>query len=272
MISLVACVLYLPIASRVALARSVACRPFFFVLAQRAASFRLFLSFTRSPNMPFLGEAVMLGLPSMAVLVLVKGGFFQRSTSDNVSWHDTQATDEKPYKLPPLKPGASIHMNMGLRKFESFNWLTIDEHYLPEHNIRSRLLSDYISSVLQCLPGSEAACDEVLSAVTSFLTSRYPYMFQYSGGGRRKMIHNLQTGESFPVVNNPRPLETAARLAMEDFNLLVKDRSTGEYRLQASATLFPAGWKLEDRIGYTLTELHCPVPAWKDKLGPHVNR
>jgi hypothetical protein len=222
--------------------------------------------------MPFLGEALLLGIPSMVALVLIKSGFFQHSDSSNVSLNDIQAVEEKPYKLPPLKRGASTHMNMGLRKFESFNWLTIDEHYLPEHTIRSRLLSDHMSSVLQCLPGSESACHEVLSTVTAFLTLRYPHLFKYSGSGRRKLIHNLQTGESFQVDNNPRPLETAARLAMEDFNLLIKDPSNGEYRLQASATLFPAGWKLEDRIGYTLTELHCPVPAWKDKLGPHVDR
>jgi hypothetical protein len=226
--------------------------------------------------MPFLGEALLLGIPLTAVLVLIKTDFFKRFEPSHdprsVSLQHTQAVEDKPYKLPPLKPGASTHMNMGLRKFESFNWLTIDEHYLPEHNIRSRLLTDHISSVLQCLPGSESACHEVLSAVASFLTSRYPYMFMFSGSGRSKLIHNLQTGESFQVVDNPRPLETAARLAMEDFNLLVKDPSNEEYRLQASATLFPAGWRLEDRIGYTLTELHCPVPAWKDKLGPHVNR
>jgi Protein of unknown function (DUF3445) len=226
--------------------------------------------------MPFLGEALLLGIPSIVVVVLIKSGFFQRSESSddpsNISLHHTQAVDKNTYKLPPLRPGASTHFNMGLRKFEYFNWLTIDEHYLPEHNVRSRLLSDHISSVLQCLPGSEAACHEVLTAVGSFLTSRYPYMFTFSGSGRRKRIHNLQTGESFQVVNNPRPLEAAARLAMEDFNLLIKDPSNGEYRLQASATLFPAGWKLEDRIGYTLTELHRPVPAWQDKLGPHVDR
>jgi hypothetical protein len=221
--------------------------------------------------MSFLEEALLFGIPSIVVLVLVKGGFLRDSTQD-VSLNNTQAGHENPYVLPPLKRGASTHMNMGLRKFESFNWLTIDDHYLSEHNIRSHLLSDHLSSVLQCLPGSEPACHEALSVVTSFLTSRYPYMFKISGSGRRKLIHNLQTGESFQVENNPRPLETAARLAMEDFNLLIKDPGNGEYRLQASATLFPAGWKLEDRIGYTLTELHCPVPAWKDKLGPHVNR
>jgi hypothetical protein len=226
--------------------------------------------------MAFLGEVLVVGIPLMIVLILLKNGFFQRFISPHGPKHaqlqHTQAVEDKPYKLPPLKPGASTHMNMGLRKFESFNWLTIDENYLPEHDIRSRLLSDHLSSVLQCLPGSESACHEVFSVVTSFLTSRYPYMFMFSGSGRQKLIHNLQTGESFRVVDNPRPLETAARLAMEDFNLLVKDSSNEEYILKASATLFPAGWRLEDRIGYTLTELHCPVPAWKDKLGPHVKR
>lgn len=183
-----------------------------------------------------------------------------------------EIAQEEPYRFPPLKSGASAHMTMGLRKLKRGNWLTIDEKYLTEHVIRSAQLSRARPSVLQCLPGSESACQEVLSVVSSFLVARYPMMFMLTGVGSKQLIHNLKTGEKFPMVNNPQPLETAARLAMEDFNVLMKDPANGEYRLQASATLFPAGWRLEERIGFTLTELHCPVPGWQGKLGSPVTR
>ena len=67
-------------------------------------------------------------------------------------------------------------------------------------------------------------------------------------------------------------METAARLAMEDFNILVKDLEMGEYLLMASATLFPAGWQLQERIGTSMANLHSPVPGWQEKLGGTVNR
>lgn len=45
-----------------------------------------------------------------------------------------------------------------------------------------------------------------------------------------------------------------------------------EHRLNASATLFPAGWTLQERIGWTLAELHKAVPGWAKKLGIAVER
>ena len=190
----------------------------------------------------------------------------------NAYIHLAEIANNKPYEFPPLKSGTSSHMTMGLRRLKHGNWLTIDDRYLQEHTIRSVHLSQARSAVLQCLPGSESACQEALSLVSSFLAARYPAMFAFTGRGSKQLIHNLKTGEKFPVVNNPQPLETAARLAMEDFNVLIKDLSNGEYRLQASATLFPAGWKLEERIGCTVAELHYPVPHWQEKLGSSVNR
>jgi hypothetical protein len=232
----------------------------------------------------FLGEGLILAILTLLVVALRKNtisewfsipgsktGPKQFGNPVNSSFHHGHATHKRAYRFPPLKCGASTHMTMGLRWLDSSNWLTVDEDYLPYHKLRSQLLSNHGPSVLQCLPNSELACREALSVVSSFLASRYPSTFKFSRSGSGRHIHNMKTGESFPIEENSCPLETAARLAMEDFNLLIKD-SNGDYRLQASATLFPAGWKLEDRIGYTLADLHGPVPGWKDKLSSPVNR
>lgn len=86
-------------------------------------------------------------------------------------------------------------------------------------------------------------------------------------------IENHLTGETYLIGEKcENPLEVAAKLAMEDFNVLVRNAETGEYHLRASATLFPAGWKLQERIGYSMARLHGPVPAWKEKLGANVNK
>lgn len=179
--------------------------------------------------------------------------------------------DVKPYQFPPLREQISTKMAMGLKRLDESNWLTLDSNYLPEHFLRCSLLCTKRPHVIQCLPGSEAACHEVLSLVTAFLASRFPENFRIISG---PAIHNHLANELFPigVQNCPNPLEIAAKLSMEDFNILAKNLDTGEYHLQASATLFPAGWKLQERIGTSMVNLHRPVPGWKDKLGTNVNR
>jgi len=173
------------------------------------------------------------------------------------------------YTFPPLQLKTSSRTSMGLKRLDKSNWLTLDSHYTSEHRIRNYLLRTSHQDVIQCLPGSEEACHEVLAITVDFYTSRFPEHFTIKG----KTIHNHIANESFIVGPScPNPLEVAARLAMEDFNILMKNPKTGEYHLQASATLFPAGWKLQERIGTTMANLHGPVPGWKERLGGSVNR
>lgn len=181
--------------------------------------------------------------------------------------------DVKPYQFPPLKERTSTKMAMGLKRLDIDNWLTLDSNYLPEHSIRCNLLKTKKANVIQCLPGSEDACYEVLEIVSSFMSTRFPQHFTLTHLSHQPAIHNHLTNESFLIGRScPNPLETAAKLAMEDFNILMKNPATGEYHLQASATLFPAGWKIQERIGYSMARLHGPVPQWKEKVGDHVNR
>lgn len=181
--------------------------------------------------------------------------------------------DVQPYQFPPLKEKTSTRMAMGLKRLDESNWLTLDSKYLPEHALRHNLLSTRHPDVVQCLPGSEAACREVLELVTSFLSTRFPQHFTITPSPTGPRITNHLTNETYSVgASCPNPLEIAARLSMEDFNILIRDPESGEYHLQASATLFPAGWKLQERIGTSMANLHRPVPGWKQKLGSCVNR
>lgn len=182
----------------------------------------------------------------------------------------TQGTEkEYQYVFPPLQPKTSPRTSMGLKRLEKSNWLTIDSYYTSEHRIRNHLLKTSRQNVIQCLPGSEAACHEVLSIAVNFLTTRFSDHFTVEG----QTVHNNIANESFVIGSAcPNPLEVAARLAMEDFNVLMKNPETSEYHLQASATLFPAGWKLQERIGTTMANLHGPVPGWKQNIGGSVNR
>ncbi|KAI9759719.1 MAG: hypothetical protein M1835_000323, partial [Candelina submexicana] len=177
---------------------------------------------------------------------------------------------------PAFRKDAKFHMTMGLRKLDKANWLTIDKNYSRHYDIRTDLLHGSKERVLQCLPGSEDACAETLEVVVDFLTQKYSQMFEFWGGAEgRDWIRNNETSEVFQVrapYMGMAPLEIAARLAMEDFNVLLKSELDGKHHLLASATLFPAGWYLQERIGWPIGTIHEPVPKWQEKVGAAVER
>lgn len=157
---------------------------------------------------------------------------------------------------------------MGIRKMPEEDWLVLDNLYEMEQEFRRSLIKNHRKGVWQTLPGSEEAVDETLEYIVKFLTKRYPQYFQYPNGNR-SYIHNLITNKTFKIVapyDDP-PIEVAAQLVMEDINLLIQgDKDDTDYYLRASFSMGPAGWDLEERIGWSLRRMHYPVPMWQDKL------
>ena len=127
------------------------------------------------------------------------------------------------------------NMAMGIRKLNQEDWLRMDENFSLEHKIRSELLIKQKDKVLQCLPGSDEACFEALEGVVKYLTEKFPDTFhQSSSWSGCDRVHVVETGETFhikPPFNNLQPLEIAARLTMEDLNILSQDWHSGEHHL-----------------------------------------
>jgi hypothetical protein len=117
--------------------------------------------------------------------------------------------------LRRLFKAGRYHLTMGLRKLDKKNWLTIDDNY---HQLKAELLTGSKSKVLQCLPGSESACLEVLEVVLDFLIEKWPDVFERFGANNN-FVRNNKTGEEFNL-DEDLPLEVAARLVAEDLNVL----------------------------------------------------
>lgn len=207
-----------------------------------------------------------------------------------------------PYPAQPIKGRERYRVMMDIRKLDVQNWLTLDKNYMEEHAVRDDLLREKRDKVLQCLPESAQACQEALEEVSEFLCERYPNMFQKLVQGDRTSIQNYMTGERFDV-GGPGSggegidaLEAAVRLTMEDLSILMMNED-GEYYLYgsnflfpsffslfvlirltdpvhsaASASLFPTGWTVEERIGWTISRLHEPVPLWHQHVANSVSK
>ncbi|PWY88737.1 hypothetical protein BO94DRAFT_534640 [Aspergillus sclerotioniger CBS 115572] len=179
-----------------------------------------------------------------------------------------------PYPAQPIKGRERYRVMMDIRKLDVENWLTIDKNYMDEHEVRSHLLQTEKSKVLQCLPESYDACLEALEEVVEFLCQRFSNVFEQKKCGDETIVHNKMTGETFAFGGENKdvdPLEIAVRLTMEDLSILMKNEDN-EYYLAASASLFPVGWTVQDRIGWTISKLHNPVPLWHQQVANSVSK
>ncbi|KAH8592744.1 hypothetical protein B0O99DRAFT_596901 [Bisporella sp. PMI_857] len=181
--------------------------------------------------------------------------------------HDFDITKTPPYPYRPWRVG-KFHMTMGIRKMPEDDWLSLDNLYVEEQTFRNKLIRERKDAVYQCLPASNEAIEETLEYIVKYLTKRYPTYF-FHPKGNPHFIQNSLTGKTFKisVPFEQHPLEVAAQLVMEDINILMEGSgSDTDYYLMASFSMGPAGWDIQERIGFPLRRIHYPVPMWQQKL------
>ncbi len=156
-------------------------------------------------------------------------------------------------------------MAMGLVSVPEPEWFEIDSHYPADVAERHRLLADRHGQVFGAEGGSEQAGAETLSMVTKHLTRVHPGWFTRDGAS----IHNLLTGEHWDSQAHD-PLELAGRLVQEDLCLI--EAFPDGPRLTAAVLCFPSRWRLHEKLGRPLAEVHANVPFYGDRLARPVDR
>lgn len=213
--------------------------------------------------------------------------FLKRFGDANTSELIEPIKDFQQYSLKKFAVQNQHNMTIRFNALDAENWLPIDWTYPIYHEARSNLLERDISQVIQYWNNGiledviNAACKETLEKVVEYLLIAYPEFFSKSGS----IIHNKITHETYNLKESKmKPLEIAARLVNEDLNILLplqrfdtdspvfddKGEPIYDLHLVASATLFPAGWALKERIGWTIQDIHKHVPEWHKRLGRAV--
>jgi hypothetical protein len=171
----------------------------------------------------------------------------------------------------PFGDGKPFALRMGLQPLPAEAWIEIDEAYAAQLAKKRDLLATRHADVLQALPESRPASEEALTLLLDHLRTYHSDRFAFAGG----KLRNVVTGEEWDIAHSSlHPLEQAGRLVQEDFCILQSDDKTlGEtYRLTAGAVCFPSNWKLSDKIGKKLADVHGPVPGYTEKLASPVDR
>jgi hypothetical protein len=155
---------------------------------------------------------------------------------------------------------------MGLKPLQIQDWIEIDDQFATYLKRKQELLQNSHSEVFASLPGSESAQTEVLNLLLDYLPERFPNYYQRQG----KQIKILLTQQIWNIEDfEINPLDLAGRLVQEDLCLM--QPSPEGYILVAASVCFPAHWRLQDKLGRPMNQIHQPVPEYPQKLEYPVN-
>jgi hypothetical protein len=166
----------------------------------------------------------------------------------------------------PFEPGP-YRMAMGLITLPEPAWFELDDRYHPELHERRRLLRENHPGVFAALSVSDPARAEALTAIAAHLIAQRPDWFARDGN----MVRNRLTGEDWDLASPPcDPLELAGRLVQEDLCIIQHDDAAPV--LTAAVLCFPSRWRLAEKIGRPLAEVHGRVPFYAERLARPVDR
>lgn len=154
-------------------------------------------------------------------------------------------------------------------------WIELENTYIERIRERRELFALHGKAILDSLPGSEAACKELMEMVLQFLVTRYPQYFcliSTVSGKAPDLFINKILDKRFRL-NEMGPLVVLLENVPEDFAITIPDpESAGQYRLKAGVICSAIGWTLGTKMGMTLAEIHSPVPDYKEKLKLSLDR
>lgn len=172
---------------------------------------------------------------------------------------------ERPAYLP--FEGGRFRLAMGLMPLALHEWIETDAAFAADLAAKRALFERRHDEAFAALPEADAPAAELLALLTRHLPRHHGGLFRRSGD----ILINLATGERWDWARPTlHPLELAGRLVQEDFCLLAA--TDGRYRLVGAALCAPSRWRLADKIGRPLEDIHAPVPGYEARLAHPVER
>ncbi len=164
----------------------------------------------------------------------------------------------------PFDPfdGKPFRLRVGARPLDPANWIVLDERIEDSLNEKYKLLDDPTSHAA-CIaePTDEptkAACVELLETVEGYLRAYEP-------------DHLTRQDKRLSAYGELTPIDRAGRLVGDDWCVLMRSEEDQLLRLAAASLCFPSRWKLHEKVGLPLLEIHQPVPEYAEAIGTPTN-
>lgn len=151
--------------------------------------------------------------------------------------------------------GSSPLFRIGLKPLDLSEWIDVDGNlaaYLAE---KDRLRVAHPADTFVAEAGTEDAQAEVLDLLVEHLPRRFPAIYRRDGDA----VTIVPTRTTVALGATP-PLLAAARLVQED--LVLMRRGESGWRLAAGSLSFPSSWRLTEKFGRPIHEVHAPVPGF----------
>lgn len=148
-------------------------------------------------------------------------------------------------------------------------WLELESTYVDRIKQRLELFEEYGERIIQAQPGSETACKELMEMVVQFLCARYPQYFTFDR--ENLILHNKILEKDFKI-KEMDPLHVVFNNCPEDFAIVLKNPTTGKYHFRAGVICSSLGWDVSTKIGMELSQIHAPIPDYKEKMAMSMDR
>lgn len=168
----------------------------------------------------------------------------------------------------PFKPGP-FRLSMGLAPLDLQHWIEPDEHLADDLWEKDRLLRERYEDVFAVRPEADAGAAETLALLAAHLPDRFPHLYRRIGN----RLDNLATGQRWSLSSDAlHPLDVAGRLVQEDLCLMHRAPGEAVYRLVGAAVCFPTRWRLAQKMGQSVRDIHAPVPGYDTQLAASMDR
>ncbi|KAI1817777.1 hypothetical protein GGS20DRAFT_530763 [Poronia punctata] len=189
---------------------------------------------------------------------------FRMPTPD--PYPDWSIEHTKPLPYRPFRYGPKYHVTMGLRSVKQEDWIELDNHFPRFHADKARRIAERGEKLCVTAPEAYPAAVELLEDLAEYLPARYPSLYKRTPVG----LDNVWSGESFDLVKRPLaedPMQICARLVQDDLAVMI-EKEDGQYYFLAGCIVLPGFWRLGDKFGMPLSEIHTSgdVPEFKEKL------
>ena len=168
---------------------------------------------------------------------------------------------------------AATNAREGLQKTDINRITHIDKTYAERIQARQEIVRQY-PGALDCLDSAVGMVNELYEfLVQEYLPHRYPTIFRLDSS--TDVVENLVTDESLPLtapVDRYETLRKINRNVDEDFLMLLPSPDGDGYNLQSFIWAYPVGFDPQSKLGIKLRDAHQPVPSYKDKLAPSMDR
>jgi len=150
--------------------------------------------------------------------------------------------------------GSHKLFTIGVKPLDPADWIDVDDRLLACLDEKDRLAERSFDKIFVAEPGTEAAQGEVLTLLADHLPEHFPDVYQRIG----PQIDIIPAFRRARLDTPYPPLLVAGGLVQED--LVLMRRGEDGWRLAAAHLCFPSSWRLHEKFGKALQEIHAPVP------------